>query len=116
MIAIDPRSVLVVWAALNILFAGMLALVGMQARNVKGVKQWAIGDLLIGIALGIGSQISYPATPLMAGSAAILLGLGLGLIYNGIEAFEGRRCRYWIPALLATTIIANSFIFGLLFF
>nr|WP_315483340.1 GGDEF domain-containing protein [uncultured Undibacterium sp.] len=116
MIAIDPRSVLVVWAALNILFAGMLALVGMQARNVKGVRQWAIADLLIGIALAIASQITYPSTTLMAGSAAILLGLGLGLIYNGIEAFEGRRCRYWIPLLLALTIIANNYIFGILFF
>jgi diguanylate cyclase (GGDEF)-like protein len=116
MIAIDPRSVLIVWAALNILFAGILALVGMQARDVKGVREWALGDLLIGLALGIGSQISLPVAPLMAGSAAILLGLGLGLIYNGIEAFEGRRCRYWIPLLLAIAIIVNTYIFGMLFF
>lgn len=116
MIAIDPRSVLVVWAALNILFAGILALVGMQAKNVKGVRQWALADLSIGIALAIASQITYPTTPLMAGSAAVLLGIGLGLIYNGIEAFEGRPCRYWIPAFLAIAIIANSYIFGILFF
>ncbi|WP_395006859.1 GGDEF domain-containing protein [Undibacterium sp.] len=116
MIAIDPRSVLVVWAALNILFAGILALVGMQAKNVKGVRQWALADLSIGIGLAIASQITYPTTPLMAGSAALFLGIGLGLIYNGIEAFEGRPCRYWIPAFLAIAIIANNYLFGVLFF
>jgi diguanylate cyclase (GGDEF)-like protein len=116
MIAIDPRSVLVVWAALNILFAGILALVGMQAKNVKGVRQWALADLFVGIALAIASQITYPTTPLMAGSAAVFLSIGLGLIYNGIEAFEGRPCRYWIPAFLAIAIIINNYVFGILLF
>lgn len=116
MLAIDPRSVLVVWAALNILFAAILALVGMQARSVKGVSQWAMADLLIGIALGIISQVTYPSTPLITVSGALCLGLGLGLIYSGIEAFEGRRCRYWIPVLLAFLILINNYFFALIYF
>lgn len=116
MLAIDPRSVLVVWAALNILFAAILALVGMQARSVKGVSQWAMADLLVGIALGIISQVTYPSTPLITVSGALCLGLGLGLIYSGIEAFEGRRCRYWIPVLLASLILINNYVFVLIYF
>lgn len=116
MLAIDPRTVLVVWAALNILFAAILALVGMQARKVKGVHQWAMADLLIGTALAIISQVSYPSTPFITVFGAILLGLGLGLIYSGIEAFEGRRCRYWIPALLASLVLLNNYVFALIYF
>lgn len=116
MLAIDPRTVLVVWSALNILFAIILALVGMQARNVKGVRQWAMADLLVGLALGIISQVTYPSTPFITVCGAILLGLGLGLIYSGIEAFEGRRCRYWIPVLLAALILLNNYLFALVYF
>ncbi|MBC3873454.1 GGDEF domain-containing protein [Undibacterium flavidum] len=116
MLAIDPRTVLVVWSALNILFAAILALVGMQARNVKGVRQWAMADLLVGIALGLISQVTYPTSPLVTVCGAILLGLGLGLIYSGIEAFEGRRCRYWIPVLLASLILLNNYFFAHIYF
>lgn len=116
MLAIDPRTVLLVWAALNILFAVILGLVGMQAQNVKGVRQWAMADLLIGIALGIISQVTYPATPLITIGGTIMLGLGLGLVYSGIEAFEGRRCRYWIPLLLGFALLANNYFFALIYF
>ncbi len=110
---IDPRTIMVVWAALNILFAGMLALVGMHAGNVRGVRQWALGDLLIGLSLAITSQIMLPPSLAVVAFATLTLGCGLGLLYNGIEAFKGGRCRYWIPAVLALLMLANNVVFGI---
>lgn len=113
---IDPRTIMVVWAALNILFAGMLALVGMHAGKVRGMRQWALGDLLIGLSLAITSQIVIPPPLFVVVLATLTLGCGLGLLYNGIEAFKGGRCRYWIPASLALIMLANNTIFGIWFF
>jgi diguanylate cyclase (GGDEF)-like protein len=109
---IDPRTILVVWAALNILFAGILALVGMQAGKVRGVWHWALGDLLIGLSLGVSSQITMPPSLVVTIFASLTLGTGWGLLYNGIEAFKGGRCRYWIPTVLALLMLANNLIFG----
>ncbi|MBR7800647.1 GGDEF domain-containing protein [Undibacterium fentianense] len=116
MLSLDTRTIMLVWSVLSMLFAGILALVGTQAVNVKGVRQWALADLMIGLGLAITSQMSYPPPPALAVPAAILIGIGLGLIYNGIEAFEGKPCRYWIPALLSVLVLLNTFIFGFLFF
>jgi diguanylate cyclase (GGDEF)-like protein len=112
---IDPRTIMVVWAALNILFAGMLALVGMHAGNVRGVRQWALGDLLIGLSLAMASQITMPPSLLVVAFSTLAIGCGLGLLYNGIEAFKGGRCRYWIPAVLALLMLVNNTVFGIWF-
>jgi len=109
---IDPRTIMVVWAALNILFAGMLALVGMHAGNVRGMRQWALGDLLIGISLAISSQIMMSPPLFVVIVATLTLGCGLGLLYNGIESFKGGRSRYWITAVLALIMLVNNTVFG----
>lgn len=109
---IDPRTIMVVWAALNILFAGMLALVGMHAGKVRGMRQWALGDLLIGISLAISSQIMMSPPLFVVIVATLTLGCGLGLLYNGIESFKGGRSRYWITAVLALIMLVNNTVFG----
>jgi TRAP-type uncharacterized transport system fused permease subunit len=87
--SIDPRTIMVIWAALSILIAGMLALVGMHAGNVRGVRQWALGDLLVGLSLAVTSQIILPPPALIIIFSSLAVGCGLGLLYNGIEAFKG---------------------------
>lgn len=109
---IDPRTIMVVWAALNILFAGMLALVGMHAGKVRGMRQWALGDLLIGISLAISSQIMMSPPLFVVIVATLTLGCGLGLLYNGIESFKGGRSRYWITAVFALIMLVNNTVFG----
>ena len=46
--ATRSRTMLVVWYT-NVMFAGMLALISLQSENIRGAKQWAWGDLLIGL-------------------------------------------------------------------
>lgn len=116
MFAVDPRTVLLVCAALNLLLAGMLILVSMQAPNVKGVRQWALADLCMGLSMALGSQVQYPASPIYAIFGAIFLGLSVGLVYTGVLAFKGERVRRWIPALVAGAILFNNYIFGIIYF
>ena len=37
----------------------------------------------------------------------------MGLLYNGIEAFRGKRCSYWVPVALAVALLINNFGFSL---
>lgn len=106
---LDPRTMLVVWAATNVMFAGMLALISLQSENIRGAKQWAWVDLLIGLSFALASQISFPPKFIVILVGSIGVGIGMGLLYNGIEAFRGKRCSYWIPVALAVILLANNY-------
>ncbi len=111
---LDPRTILITWAAINILFAGVLALVGRQSEEIRGAKQWAWGDLLIGLSFALSSQVTNPPPFYVVLLASIGLGTGFGLLYNGIEAFRGKRCSYWIPVFLSIAMFGNNFVFAFL--
>ena len=111
---LDPRTILIIWAAINILFAGVLALVGRQSEDIRGAKQWAWGDLLIGLSFALSSQVTNPPPFYVVLFASIGLGTGFGLLYNGIEAFRGKRCSYWIPVFLSIAMFGNNFVFAFL--
>jgi diguanylate cyclase (GGDEF)-like protein len=104
----DPRTIMMVMAAMNILFSGMLGLVAMHAGSVKGARQWALANLLMGSSFAVGSQIVGPQPMWMAGFFPMILGAGLGLLYNGVEAFKGKKCQYWLPIALAVLLMVNN--------
>lgn len=100
---------LIIWAAINVMFAGMLALLGKQSEDIKGAKQWALGDLLIGLSFALCSQLTMPVQTYVIVCASLGIGAGLGLLYNGIQAFRGQTCSYWIPLVLALALLANNY-------
>lgn len=103
---------MLVMAGINLLFAGLLALVDKHAGTVRGAKQWAVAELCVGIALGLTSTLTTMPQPWLLGLIATILGLGVGLRYNGIEAFKGQPCRYWISAVLIALLAAQSIWFS----
>ncbi|WMW80831.1 GGDEF domain-containing protein [Undibacterium cyanobacteriorum] len=106
---LDPRTMLIVWAAINVMFAGMLGLISQQSDNIRGAKQWAWGDLLIGLSFAIASQVSFPPQFIIVFLGSIGVGTGMGLLYNGIEAFRGKRCSYWVPVVLSLVLFLNNY-------
>jgi len=46
---LDTRTIMVMFCTLAIMFAGLLALAGLSAGNIKGVKQWAASNLCLGL-------------------------------------------------------------------
>lgn len=109
---LDVRTMMLVMAGINLLFAGLLALVDKHAGDVRGARQWAVAELCFGIALGLTATLTLMPQPMMIGFIAAIMGLGIGLRYNGIEAFKGQACRYWIPAALIALLAAQSIWFS----
>jgi diguanylate cyclase (GGDEF)-like protein len=114
MMALDPRTLLAVMGALNIMYAVMLGLVSLHSGNVKGARHWALGDLCIGASMCLGSQLGGALPLWLVMFAPIGLGLGIGLLYNGIEVFKGSRCNYTVPALLVLLLLAQNIWFVIL--
>lgn len=106
---LDVRSMIVMIAPLNLLFFGLLMLAGLHAGKIRGVKHWAVGSLLSGLALGLSYFLSNPpynSWVIIFGAA--LLAAGLGLQFNGIQAFKTGRCNKYIPWLLAGLMLIQN--------
>lgn len=99
---LDLRTMMVMLSALSLLFSGLLELVGLHAGNIRGVRQWAIGSLFIGLGLAFSyTQLGPPANPWALVFGATLALAGSGFQFNGIQVFNTGRCNRHIPWLLA---------------
>lgn len=99
---LDLRTMMVMISALSLLFSGLLALVGLHAGDIRGVRQWAIGSLCIGLGLAFSyTQLEPPGNPWALVAGASLALTGTGFQFNGIEVFKTGRCNRYIPWLLA---------------
>ncbi|MGZ8160653.1 MAG: GGDEF domain-containing protein [Methylobacter sp.] len=112
---LDIRTMMVMISALSLMFSGLLTLAGLHAVNARGVQHWAVGSLYIGLGLGF----SYTQQEL-AGSAWILvfgstlMAAGIGLQFNGIQAFKKGTCNSYIPWLLAGLVFIQNIWFDVL--
>ena len=85
----DIRTMVMTMSLLTLLFAGLLILAGLHAGNSRGLRQWAMGSLCIG--LGLGSAYIQPGPTYNAWAlvfAATLVAGGLGFQFNGIQTFK----------------------------
>lgn len=90
---LDVRTIMLVFSALTFMSAGLLALVGKHANNVKGVGHWALANLLL--ACGFAFSYSYSTSipnqlhlPIIL--ASLLVVSGNCLQYFGIRRFKGK--------------------------
>lgn len=98
----DIRTMVMTMSLLTLLFAGLLILAGLHAGNSRGLRQWAMGSLCIG--LGLGSAYIQPGPTYNAWAlvfAVTLVAGGLGFQFNGIQAFKTGLSNRHIPWLLA---------------
>lgn len=134
--SLDVRTIMLVFSALTLMFAGLMALAGKYSSNVKGVGHWAVANLLLSV--GFGFSYSFSSTlpsehawPVIV--AAILIVCGLTLQYSGIQRFKEKpiNWKFAIGAVAAITLsgiwfagvhndvmaraITNSLVFGLVF-
>ena len=129
---LDIRTMMVMISALSLLFSGLLTLAGLHAGNTRGVQHWAMGSLCIGLGLGFSyTQLESSGSAWVLVFGATLIGTGIGLQFNGIQAFKTGYCNSYIPWLLAglafiqgiwfvvlhpdihSRVIANSIVFAL---
>lgn len=111
----DVHSLILVALALSLLLAGVLALVGRHVGHLQGVRHWAWANLCYSIGLA-------PAFSPLGSSlwgfviAAPFLTAAAGLQIAGIQAFQGRRPDWRIPAALALAAFLLNLLFCLVFY
>lgn len=133
---LDVRTIMLVFSALAFMSAGLLALVGKHADNVKGIGHLALANLLF--ACGFAFSYSYSTdlpnqlhAPIIL--ASLLIVSGICLQYFGIRRFKGKSVDWRFAAIVIGTIlisglwftayqgkvmnraIMNSIIFGLVY-
>ena len=108
---VDLRTMMLTMACINLLFAAMLALVSLHAGTVKGIRQWAFGMVLLGTTYAAAGLLVSTPPPVAMVILAMALGAGLGLQYNGIEAFKGQPCSYRLTFALALWLAMQTFWF-----
>ncbi|WP_333875217.1 GGDEF domain-containing protein [Methylobacter sp.] len=106
---LDSRTMLVMMSALILLFSGLLTLAGLHAGNTRGVQHWAIGGLCIGLGLGFSYfQQELPGSTWVLVIGSTLAAAGMGLQFNGIQAFKTGLCNRYIPWSLAGLVFIQS--------
>lgn len=99
---LDLRTMMVMIAALSLLFSSLLALAGLNAGDTRGVRQWALGSLCIGLGLAFSyTQLEAPPNPWTLVFGASLALTGTGFQFSGIQVFKTGKCNPYIPWLLA---------------
>jgi diguanylate cyclase (GGDEF)-like protein len=110
---LDVRTIMLMWSGINLLGAGMMALISFHADNVRGARQWALGHCCMSIGIFTSTQMSPEWPSLIIASVPFIAGCGFGLLFNGIEAFKGKRCHYWVPAWIGGQMMLQSLWLGI---
>jgi len=95
---------------LSCLLAGMLMLTGWHLKSIRGIREYALGDMFIGLAFCIGSYYS----PLAANDGNMVIEVmavtfGQSLRINGIRAFNGERPNPRFPFIITIIVAINTY-------
>lgn len=108
---LDVRTIMLVFSALTFMSAGLLALVGMRAVNVKGIWHWAVANLLF--AGGFAFSYSFSSTlpnqlhaPIIL--ASLMIVSGICLQYLGIRRFMGKPDDWRFVAIAIVTVLISG--------
>lgn len=109
---LDIRTIMIVFAMLTLLFAGLLALAGLHVVAIRGVKHWASANLCLG--LGLSAAFFYTQTTLVNEGAviasALLIATGTSLQLSGIQAFKQQQSNWRLVFIIvAITLVQNVY-------
>lgn len=111
---LDLRTMMVMVAILCLLLAGLLALVGLHAGHARGVRQWALANLCIGLGLGLAISQTVQVGSWLVIPGATLIALGMGLQYGGLRRFLGAPTDRRLPWVFALLVGAQTLWFTLI--
>lgn len=100
----DLKTIIFMSMLLTFMLSMLLGITRAHHKDVKGPGYWAIGNLVIGLGLVIlFSKFSDGQWQIMPGIA--LVGAGLAMFVNGIQAFSGKRVIYLFPLLVGLLLL-----------
>jgi diguanylate cyclase len=101
----DLKTIIVMSMLLTFMLSMMLAITRKHHKGLHGPGYWAVGNLVIGLGMVLVLiQLDAPKPLFLPGMA--LIGVGLSLYINGIQAFIDRKPDHRIPAAIFMLLIA----------
>ncbi len=95
----DLRTIIFMSMLLTFMLSMLLAITRTHHKEVHGPGYWAVGNLVIGLGMVL-VLIQLDATKVLFLPGMALIGAGLSLFINGIQAFIGRKPNHRIPVLV----------------
>lgn len=98
---------------LTFMLSMLLAITRKHHKEVGGPGYWAVGNLVVGLGMVLVLiQLDTPKVLFLPGLA--LIGAGLSLYLNGIQAFIGKKPDHRIPVVLFFLLVAIDVFFVIL--
>ena len=108
----DLKTIIFMSMLLTFMLSMLLAITRTHHKDVNGPGYWAVGNLVIGLGMVLMLIQLDAAKPLFLPGMA-LIGAGLSLYINGIQAFIGKTPNHRIPALIFLLLILVDLYFML---
>lgn len=108
----DLRTIIFMSMLLTFMFSMILAITRKHHKEVRGPGYWAVGNLVVGLGMILVLiQLDKPQIFFLPGVA--LVGAGLGLYINGIQAFLEAEPDHRIPIGIFLLLVAADVVFML---
>jgi len=113
--SLDLRTMMLMISVLTLLLSGLLALAGLHAGSIRGVRLWALASLYYSLASFIAfAGLASTRSGWMIVLSVVLVMAGSGLQFSGIQAFKEERIDWRIPLLVVGVAFALSVWFTIL--
>jgi diguanylate cyclase (GGDEF)-like protein len=109
----DLKTIIFMSMLLTFMLSMLLAITRRHHKDLHGPGYWAVGNLVIGLGMVLVLiQLDVPKMLLLPGMA--LIGVGLSLYINGIQAFIGKKPDHRIPIAVFFLLIVIDVYFILM--
>ena len=109
----DLRTIIFMSMLLTFMLSMLLAITRAYHKEISGPGYWAVGNLIVGLGMILVLiQLDTPKIIFMPGMA--LIGAGLSLYINGIQAFIGKPPNHRIPMVVFIALIVTDLYFVVL--
>jgi diguanylate cyclase len=105
---LDVRSMIFMAVTLSFALSGLLAMASLNAGNIRGIKQWALANLLYGGALAM-AFTPLAQSPWVFVISNPMIAAAAGLQINGIKAFQDTPSDWRIPLGLALVSLVLNY-------
>lgn len=113
--SLDLRTMMLMISVLTLLLSGLLALAGLHAGSIRGVRLWALASLCYSLASFIAfADLTPTSNGWMIVLSVVLVMAANSLQYSGIQAFKEERIDWRIPLLVVGVAFALSVWFTIL--
>ena len=106
----DLKTIIFMSMLLTFMLSMLLAITRVHHKEVKGPGYWSVGNLVVGLGM-ILILIQLDSAKLLFLPGAALIGAGLSMYINGIQAFVGKRPDHRIPIAAFVVLIAVDLYF-----